>query len=654
MEIENRSKNLTLLQLNSNNPAFIAGLLKVIVVVRTRKESCMLGLVINPAPEHDESLLGYLHRLGRCNALLNGEVIKSFKELTHEQIYAWMSEDIRPKSWSEMVEHVRKPKFNGKQVWSLTKLKYCPTCLASGIYWRELWDLTLYTTCTVHNVDLVYKCPRCNTSSSLGILTSERCDFCGCSVMQEHTPASNVEASKLWLSSELEKRLNSGVDTRDTGIDSLTYTQLHFLAVRLGVRALSCKYNINMTMAVKSSDNVAPEIAMAAGQVLIGWPHSFYRLLSDLMEVRSSNITFRLRSAFGLIYNDMYISLTDRCYDFVRDEFERFVVQNWEGPLAKRNRRLSECTLLGHRWLPYKKAAHMTGLPESFLRRMHFSGDLNAREFSYPCGKTVAVVDFEMAHRLSLLEREPLDLRQTARLLFLSRKRIEQLLRAGILKFFGGPPHAGEKWLVCYSSIVALSPAKFLSTPSDDFITISQIAKHYLPTSSGLVDLLLAIRDGQIPVYCRAESEALNIGKWLVNKNALLQKNITLTNSSNLAGMSVGEAAKILDVKEEVAYALVRLGQLRSETVQRSRRKAHVVSLEAIEHFNRNYILSKEIGKRLGVPVGGTLCHLREAGFLPVIGPTLSDAHCRQYVWRRSKGLTAYLASEAELDERHE
>lgn len=603
----------------------------------------MLGLVLSPTPEHDESLLGYLHRLGKCNALWNGEVVKLFKALTCEQISTWMNEEIRPRSWCEAVKYIRDPKFDSKNVWTFTKFKYCPVCLASGLYWRELWDLTFYTTCTVHNLELLYKCPRCNAKSSLGVLVSECCDVCGCSVLQEHTYASNIDASRLWISSEIENRLRIGVCKNDNSINSLTYLQLHVLSFRLGVRALSCKYNMDMTLAGNASVNVTPEVAAAGAQVLSGWPSSFHNLLSDLMEVRNSNVTFKLRSAFGLIYNDVYLSLTDRCYDFVRNEFERFVVNNWQGPLTKRNRRLSECTLLGHRWLPYKKAAHMTGLPENFLRRMHLSGDLDAREFSYPCGKTVAVVDFEMAHRLSLIEREPLDLRKTSRLLCLSRKRVEQLLKAGVLNFLAGVPYAGQKWLVCYSSIIALSPTYFLPEPGGNFITISQIAQHYLPTSSGIVDLVLAIRDGHIPVYCRTESEALSIGKWLMNPDELLHNNITFTKSSTLVGMSVGEAAKILNVKEEVAYTLVRLGRLRSETVQRSRRPAKVVSLQAIQHFKRNYILASEVAKILGTSVVNALIQLREGGFLPIVGPTLSDSYCRQYVWRRNKKLAAYL-----------
>ncbi len=182
-----------------------------------------------------------------------------------------------------------------------------------------------------------------------------------------------------------------------------------------------------------------------------------------------------------------------------------------------------------------------------------------------------------------------------------------------------------------------------------DFITISQVAKHYLPTSRGLTDLLVAIKDGEVPVFCRAESEAVCVGEWLVSKSELLLRKITLHSSSQDNGLSVADAAKELGVKEEVAYALIRHGRLRSEKVQCSRRSAQIISPAAIKHFKRNYILSSEVALLLEIPRGNVLLQLRDVGFSPVVGPTLLHAKCRQYAWRRSKKLTAYLASFARL-----
>ncbi|MCW2268916.1 Helix-turn-helix domain protein [compost metagenome] len=609
----------------------------------------MFGLLVNATPKCDESLVGYLHRLGDCNALRNGEVVKLFKELTDEQVYEWLDEDVRPVSWHEVVTVVRSPKFTNQKIWSLVRSKFCPVCFVTELYWREVWELTLYTTCSIHKVELLYGCPKCQAKINQKILITKFCDICGFSFSDVTFPTLAADESKVWMSVELEKRLRQRSTENTSGVESLTYEQLHLLAVRVGVRALSRKHFMNMTVSSMACRNVAPDLAQAAGQILSGWPGSFHDLLTDLIRIRGTKLSSKLGSAFGLIYNDVYLSLADRCYDFVRDEFERYIVQNWEGPLALRNRRLSECTLLEHRWLSYSKAAQKTGLPENFLRRMHLSGELDAREFRYSCGKTVVVVDIEEARRLSAIVHEPLNLRQTSRLLCVSRKRVEQLIKSGVLNYVGGSPHAGEKWFVDFSSIISLAPPRFLPYPSDNFITISQAAKHYLPTSGGLPELVMAIQSGTIPVFCRAEKEALNIGKWLFDPNELEKNSITSLTSSYANGMSVSQAAKTLGVKDEVAYALVRLGRLRSETVQSSRRPAQLISLQSIKHFERNYILSPEIARILGTHVVNVQFHLQAGGFSPIAGPNILSAPCRQNVWRRGKKLMAYISTTANI-----
>lgn len=609
----------------------------------------MFGLLINPEPEHDESLLGYLHRLGICNGLWNGELVKLFKGLTDEEVSSWLGQCRKPPSWYDVITEIRKPKFNNQKVWTLSYSKYCPACLAFSCYWREVWDFTLYTVCTIHAVELLYECPICQARVTPKILNTRTCENCASSLFSEKSAMTEVDELKLWLSKELKRRLKVKVNEVSLGLNSLTYSQFHFLAVRFGVRALSRKCHMNMTVASMASQKVVPILAKSAGQILMGWPKTFHDLLTDLVQLRQSNLSSKIAAAFGLIYNDVFLSLTDQCYDFVRLEFENYVVKNWTGPLAMRNRRLSECTLLEHRWLPYDKAAEITGLPKNFLRRMHSSGELDAREFSYSCGKTVTVVDIEEARKLSSIAREPLNLREVSRLLCLSKKRVEQLITAQVLKFVGGVPQAGERWLIDYASIAALAPDKFLTFARDDFKTISQVAKYYLPTSGGLVELANAIKAGKISVFCKAESELLNFGKWLVDPGELERQAIRHSISSHTRSMSVTEAAKMLGVKSEVCYALVRIGRLRSETVQRSRRAAKVITLGAVHHFKRNYIFAPEVAKVLGISVVNALPHLRKKGFFPVVGPSLSDAHCRQYVWRRSKKLVAFLSSTASL-----
>ncbi|PWE43040.1 TniQ family protein [Pseudomonas prosekii] len=605
----------------------------------------MFNLLINPSPKGDESLAGYLHRLGHSNGLVNGEVLEFFKSSNDDEVYEWLDSEQRPVSWQVTVDELRKPSVSNQKVWSFSNHKYCSICLLSDFYWRELWDLTLYTTCAKHGVPLLYTCILCEGKNNFSLLKAGSCSRCGHSILNISKSTEIIDSARHWLSKQLEK-LFSGVKVNGVeDFDALSYEQLHQIAFRIGVRALSLDKFITLKIPVQESLSIVPELASAAGRVLMDWPDAFHKLLTDLKHVRKSKISWQLASAFGPIYNDVYIFLNHERFDFVRSEFEHYVVSNWDGPLAKRNRRLSECTLLEHRWLPFNKAGRMTGLPESFLRRMHVSGELETREFQYACGKITAVVDIEQARKLSADVREPLNLRACSRLLWLSKKRIEQLLMAGLLKTSGNAPKPGEQWLIRYDSIFDLVPSVFLSVPEDDFITISQVAKHYLPTAYGFPQLMTAIKSGEVSVFCGADSEVVNIGKWLVSSQQIKAKVIAFHTAPRPNSFSIGEAAKILGVKEEVAYALVRGGQLGSETVQCSRRSAQVVSNKSIEHFQKNYILAPEIARILKMCTTSVRYYLRIRGFIPIAGPSLLRAQCRQNVWRRTRKLTALLVS---------
>lgn len=98
---------------------------------------------------------------------------------------------------------------------------------------------------------------------------------------------------------------------------------------------------------------------------------------------------------------------------------------------------------------------------------MHSSGELDAREFNYSCGKTVTVVDIEEARRLSSIAREPLNLLEVSRLLCLSKKRVKQLIAAKVLKFVGGIPRAGERWLSSTHTYASLYPGMTISLVED-------------------------------------------------------------------------------------------------------------------------------------------------------------------------------------------
>ena len=97
---------------------------------------------------------------------------------------------------------------------------------------------------------------------------------------------------------------------------------------------------------------------------------------------------------------------------------------------------------------------------------------------------------------------------------------------------------------------------------------------------------------------------------------------------SSCEGMSVDDAAKALGVKQEVGYALVRAGLLRSSRDDAGSRRVRAADVEA---FRRAYVSLRDLARDAGTSPRSALSLL---DVRPVAGPGV-DAN-RQYFFRRS------------------
>jgi hypothetical protein len=378
----------------------------------------------------------------------------------------------------------------------------------------------------------------------------------------------------------------------------------------------------------------------------MNWPKAFRDLLSDLRDIHTDGKEWNLSSAFGPLYQDIYHDLDAACFDFVRSEFESYVQEAWEAPLARRNRLLSDKTIEEHRWVNVDEGARATGLSVSVVKRLYKHGEVECREVTRGGDRVWKVINLEHLREISQRIKGAVNITQAAKLLHITTVRVRQLLAAGILKVFGGDPHHGERWLIDGDSIRELRIENVVTGAEIDLVTVSYLSKHHLPAGGGLVELIHAIRSGQIHAYRNADDSRATLGYWLLRPEDLtdwLQTSFK-GKTSDVPGLSVGKAAILLGIKEEVAYSLVRLGLLWSTSIKRGRCAQLMVKPDAIERFRRRYILGPEISVYLSMSPRDSFKHLWGVRIRPVAGPTISAGVCRQYVWARSKKLVDYLA----------
>ncbi|MGY2442907.1 hypothetical protein [Pseudomonas sp. SDO52101_S400] len=605
----------------------------------------MFGLLINIHPHRDESLLGYLQRLAGANGLVGNELIKAFQEASDDDVAIWFGTMTLPASWPAVSFLLRRPTTQALKTWSLQCKRFCSYCLAEHSYWRESWDLTLVTSCSSHGVHLEDRCPGCSTKINRDAMLANSCKTCGYFLSSGMTSATAGEAACTWMTDAMETRLRQEHNSVLSDMGALSYEELHALSVRLSARIVRTESSKPLKLADSGSLEVSRELAQAAGEILMNWPRAFTDLLSDLRSTRPTGADWKLASAFGPIYRDIHHDLKAPCYAFVRAEFESYIQREWEAPLAKRNRYLSERTITEHRWVFIDEAARVTGLLKSFVQRLHDHGEVDSREIVHPCGRRSKVVDIEQVRELALLMEKAVNLRKAAKLLHINVERVRQLILGGILKFYGGKPKTGEKWLIDVDSLNHLGPEPAQALPGNFFVTVNYLAKHHLPAGGGFVEMVEAIKSGELRAFRDVDESKAAIGYWLLRPQDLTDwMQCALQKPSDSPGITVGKAAALLGVKEESAYAMVRLGILGSTSVRRGRSTVLMIKPAAIERFRRKYILGPELAVFLGMSPKHTTHYLWINGFRPVAGPSIVKSPCRQYVWPRSKKLVEYLA----------
>lgn len=606
----------------------------------------MFGLLINPRPHRDESLSGYLHRLAKENGLTGTDTLKAFKWAEESEVKEWIRQFDSPRSWDEAAVELRTPKTRPFKIWSVRSTRFCAQCLADGGYWRETWEITLVTSCTYHRTELVDCCPHCSAKTCQSAMLDNSCKACGMSLSGREFEGYARCASEpcQWLSLALENSFYSPHVPNANGLSGLSYKDLHELAARLAVRRTRAQTLMQLRVPEIAAVSVSRKLADAAARILMDWPTAFRQLLSALKDTHSNNGDWKLSSAFGPIYRDIHHDLNASCFSFVRDEFESYLLEEWTAPLANRNRYLSHETVESHHWVPVQTGARATGLSRAAVVTLCQRGLVDHREIEKG-SRSLRVVHLPQLQEVSNHQNAAVTLEGAAKILAISKTRVRQLLSAGLLEFFGEHKTSRSPWLVARASLDELVPGGVDLVTDSELVSINFIAKHYLPAGGGLVELLQAINSGALHAYRNDEDEPVALGQLL-----MMPADITLWleerfqgSDLEFAGVSVPKAAVILGIKEEVAYACVRLGLLKSNLSKIGRSTQHRVTPKAIETFRRKYILGPEIAAYLGMSPKDSLRHLWDIRFRPVAGPTLVSASCRQYVWSRSKKLIDYL-----------
>jgi hypothetical protein len=174
---------------------------------------------------------------------------------------------------------------------------------------------------------------------------------------------------------------------------------------------------------------------------------------------------------------------------------------------------------------------------------------------------------------------------------------------------------------------------------ADGQVTLRSLLRFHVNGADQFVEIVSALLNREDILVARLGG----IGKmqeWVVDVRAL-ESILGSMASGKRSDLSVTQPSKDLGVEQEVAYALVRHGLIKSRRVVIGKRPSQVVRHGAVAAFRRQYVLGVDLATSLGMSPKAALRYLGDRDIHPVAGPTLAERLCRQYVWRRTKKLAA-------------
>lgn len=597
----------------------------------------------------DESLPGYLHRRAEANGLDGGLVIELFKSSNDGDDTSLPQNLARRPWWAGIAGQLRCPLTRPMPLWNIRRRRFCAQCLIEEPYWRAAWDLSLVTACWRHKTRLAESCPHCSAHLSWHLHAIDRCPACLKSLYKVEMLQLDADDDELWLAKELTQRLIGSNRHRSAHTKHLSLGAFHELVFRLGACSVRPKARKPLKVAGSDHLDVTIPIALAGAGLLRNWTHGFFTALDKIRRERGVAYQWQLGTALGPIYYEIFEGLADPDYLFVRDAFEAYLLEHWEAPLTLRYKQLSREVIEGHRWQPIEKIANQTNVDPSFILRLVDTGQIASREINYDGGRTDRVIDAVELTKVAPELRSTLTVAQAAEMLGVKRSRISQLISAGIIQIWGGAPAQGAHWRLRRTSIEAIAECgqvvPFLSGIGDGQVSVNYLLRYRVNEEKVFQAFMSGILSGEITIV-GVGSHRRQIRDWIVEK-AEVGKLLYEASSRNSNDLTVIDTANELKVKQEVAYALVRNGLIKSRQVVAGKATALMVTNHAIAAFRRKYIFGSELAKTLKTSPKSILPLLRDKGIHPAAGPTVATRFCRQYVWPRSTRLEDVISMKA-------
>lgn len=508
------------------------------------------------------------------------------------------------------------------------RARWCSNCLEASASSRIGWELLFADACAACGHWLLDVCSACGEAVTWQRDTLLHCP-CGAALARQ--PARAAPAALVRLSQTLEQLALGQTHCELTTLRGLSVAQSQRLVRVLGAYGGTRHQRAPQKISGVDTLEVSWTITTVAAEVLDQWPTTFHRFLSR-QGAESPCEAGRMPGVFGGFYRALYKGLKEPEFDWVRQSFEEFIAEHWVGALGRRNRRMPEAVFSRLAWMPGPEAARKIGVSGTRLQYLIDSGAVRALKRVSAAGRTFVMVRREDIDSISHEDLAPLTLAQAAMRLGIKRQRLGRLLplicpEATKVTLQGTPWLIPRSWVDGWLSMMEQLPV-CQDMPSGT-VTLDHVLR-YGPLGDGAVaQLLLDISTGARTPHARSTAHQ-GVAGLIVDQPEVARR-------AQVAGanrMSVVQASEHLGVKQEVAYALIRLGLLEADETRLGRRTVATLSAEQLQRFHSNYVLASELARACGRSPKAVVAALVAEGITEIAGP--NRGNCRQVVFARA------------------
>lgn len=597
------------------------------------------SLLVRPHPYRYEGPKGYMLRLAEANWMparelqLIGLMYES-RALINERLLP--PKEVDPEL-HRAVEYYSGLLFNKKRIWNHQYARFCPHCLADDIFWRVEWELLFHDACSIHGTWLIDQCSSCGCQISWERESLIRCQ-CGADLRVERTsdcPEAVKVLSKLlnYKINPIHHLKNASAPFTNTDIEQ-TQRIIRYLGTYMNLVAGKNPLKIQQAGLMNNS---WPVTTLAA-EICTSWPEAFYQSLNNIQrEVAADKPT--LSTVFGHAYHYLYKGLKGSAFSEIKDAFETWLSASWKGGIAKRNKRLATVVLEKAQWIPANLACETLGISHQRLAYLIREGVIEGETYLSEKGRKFVMVRRDNLETVKHNLSGEIDMKTAGALLGLNKKRMRQMLRLIFPEARKTGKSASAPWTVSRFEINKLlslgDDLPKLSIPDEGHVSLNHILRYWAWTAEELAGLIHSVQTSELLPENVLDGVA-GISGWTFNENTLKAWKVKSQQGFG-TWLTVTQAAKIIGIKQQVAYELVHMGLMKAEILHRQPNGGSRVRRTEVEGFKRDYVFATEVAQRLGVSPRKAIGILQKRSIDPISGPGIDDG--RQVLYIRTDEL---------------